>query len=126
MKIVGLLATFCLLTVSTVQAAPITFKCMTSAGDPAADLIVDPENRTLMWGGNQKYTIHSMSDRYISAYLNSTGEVGGEVWVFNRITGEYLRASAYIGWDSPEAITRKEAGKLTATTFRGKCTRPLL
>ena len=126
MKIVSLLVTICLLTVSTAQAAPITFKCTTSEGDSAADLIVDTESRTLTWGGNQKYAIHSMSDRYISAYLKSTGEVGGEVWVFNRITGEYLRAGAYIGWDSLEAITRKEAGKLTATTFRGKCTRPLL
>jgi len=120
------LATICLLTANITQAAPITFKCTTAEGDPAADLIVDTKARTLTWGGNQKYEIHSMSDRYISAYLKSPSEVGGEVWVFNRITGEYLRASAYIGWENSEAIKRKEAGKLTATTFQGKCTRPLL
>ena len=115
-----------LLTVGVTEAAPVTFKCTTAEGDPAADLVVDTAERTLVWGGGQKYAIHAMNDRYISAYLQSQSEVGGEVWVFNRVTGEYVRASVYVGWDSPEAVRRRDPGKLTATTFRGKCSRPLL
>jgi hypothetical protein len=125
MKRVSLIAAL-LLTVGVTESAPVKFKRTTAEGDPAADLVVDTENRTLVWAGNQKYAIHAMNDRYISAYLKSQSAVGGEVWVFNRVTGEYLRASAYIGWDSPEVIKRNDPGKLTATTFRGKCSRPLL
>lgn len=106
-------------------APPATFKCTTAEGHPAADLVVDIENRNLMWGG-QKYAIRATDDRYVSAYLESQGEVGGEVWVFNRVTGEYLRASVYIGYDGPEPIRKNDPGKLTAATFRGKCSRPLL
>jgi len=115
-----------LLTVVVTHAAPVTFKCTTAEGDPAADLVVDTTERTLVWGGGQKYAIHSMNDRYLSAYLQTQSEVGGEVWVFNRVTGEYLRASIYIGWASPEAARRGDPGKLTGTTYRGKCSRPLL
>ncbi len=115
-----------LLTAGVAEAKPVTFKCTTAEGDPAADLVIDTENRTLVWGKYQKYEIHSMNDRYISAYLKSQSEVGGEVWVFNRVTGDYLRASAFIGWDNPGAVKRNDPGKLTATTFRGKCSRPLL
>jgi hypothetical protein len=87
---VGRLTTICLLTVCPTRAAPVNFKCMTSDGVPVADLIVDTENRTFSWGAN-RYAIHSMNDRYISAYQQTyTGEVGGEVWVLDRITGEYL------------------------------------
>ena len=111
--------------ISVTEAATITFKCTTAEGDPAADLVVDTANQTMMWGST-KYVIHAINDRYISAYQKSLSEVCGKVWVFNRITGEYLRASVHIGWDSPEAIKRNDPGKLTAITYRGKCSRPLL
>ena len=110
-------------------AAPVTFKCTTAEGTSAADLVIDIEKRTMAWGIT-KYTIHAVDDRYISAYENSKGAVGGEVWVLNRISGEYLRASVFIGWDSLEAARKaaetKEAGKISAQTSSGKCARPLL
>jgi len=115
-----------LLVVEVSAAAPVTFKCTTAEGVPAADIVVDIENRTLVWGSHEKYTIHAADDRYISAYLKNQGQVGGEVWVLNRITGEYLLASVFVGWKSPEAIRRKDPGRLTANTYSGKCSRPLL
>lgn len=125
MKMASLLATLCLLAINTVQAAPIKFQCTASDGGRVADLIVDIEKRSLTWASGSKYTIHSINNQYISAYENIySGEVGGEVWVLNRITGEYLRAATFIGWYSPEAA-KSEPGKLTGNIYRGKYSKPL-
>jgi hypothetical protein len=104
--------------------APLTLKCTTSEGTPSVDLVVDVENNTLMWGLS-RYRIHSVDERYISAYLDSNDRVGGETWVLNRVTGEYLRADVSITWPTPAAV-KSEPGKLTADTYSGRCTRPLL
>ncbi len=118
-----------LLLVGSSAAAPVTFKCTTSEGTPAADLVVDIEKRTMVWS-IKKYTIHAIDDRYISAYENNQSRVGGEVWVLDRTTGNYLRASVSVSWESPEAakaaMQRNDPGKISAQTYRGKCSRPLL
>lgn len=113
-----------LLPVPFVSAEPITLKCTTDNGSPAADLIVNVPNRTLSWA-HREYTITFIDERYISAYEQSNDAVGGEVWVFDRNSGEYLRAGVGIFWSTPDAVT-KEPGKLTANTYSGKCVRPML
>ena len=125
-RITALLASL-LLVVGSSAAAPVTFKCTTAEGDPAADLVVDIENRTMVWATHQLYTIHAVDDRYISAYLKNQSQVGGEVWVLNRTTGEYLRVDVTITWLSAEAArSMRSPGKLSAGTYRGRCSRPLL
>lgn len=114
-----------LLAISSCAAAPVTLKCTTAQGTPAADLVVDVENSTMLWSIS-KYTIHAIDDRYISAHSVGPREIGGEIWVLNRATGEYLRASVSVTWDSPEAIERRLPGKLGTSTYTGKCSRPLL
>jgi hypothetical protein len=115
-------------------AAPVTFKCTASDGTPVVDLVVDVEKRSMAWGDFAKYRIHSIDDRYISAYKttdeNNNAIVGGEVWVLSRITGEYMRATIFVGWPSLEAARRahenNERGKPIAQTFTGRCARPML
>jgi hypothetical protein len=112
-----------LLAIGSCAAAPVTLKCTTAYETPAADLVVDIENRTMMWGEAVKYTIHAIDDRYISAHHIHPSEVGGEIWVLNRATGEYLRAEVSISWASPQA---SGPGRLGAATYTGRCSRPLL
>jgi hypothetical protein len=126
MRIVFPVLAVLLLTSGTTLAAPLVLKCTAEGGIPAADLVVDTENKTLMWG-NTKYLIRSINERYISAYEQaSTDQVGGETWVLNRATGEYLRAEVAITWPSPESYKNHDPGTLTASTFRGICARPIL
>jgi hypothetical protein len=67
-----------MLAVSEVNASPVTFKCTTIEGDPAADLVIDASKKIMVWGSGLKYVIHSIDDRYISAYLeNKNNDVGG-------------------------------------------------
>ena len=105
-------------------AEPLTLKCTTEDGAPAADLVVDISKRTLSWAF-YSYRIVSIDDRYISAYQENDKAVGGEVWVLNRTTGEYLRAGVGI-FMTREESERKETGKLRANTYQGKCLRPML
>ena len=105
-------------------AEPLALKCATEDGTPAADLIVDISKRTLSWA-HHKYRIISIDDRYISAYQESDNAVGGEVWVLNRASGEYLRAGVGIFMTRAES-EKKEPGKLRANTYQGKCVRPML
>jgi hypothetical protein len=105
-------------------AAPIKLKCTTEDGKPAADLTVDVSAKLLSWGAT-RYRIRAIDDRYISAYLEAGDTTGGEVWVFDRVSGEYLRAGVAITWNSPDDFSKKP-GTLTAATYRGKCTKPII
>jgi len=109
---------------SAANAAPLTLKCTTSEGMPAVDLVVDVESNSLTWGIS-RYRIHSVDELYISAYLESSDRVGGETWVLNRVTGEYLRAGVAVSWPTPESI-KIQPGKLATDINSGRCTRPLL
>ena len=101
-------------------AKPITLKCTTSKGEPAADL----EAGHMKWG-TTNYTIINKSDRYISAYLNTQpDEIGGEIWVLDRISGSYKRASVAMLMKGEEYSP--ESAVLEATTYYGRCNAPQL
>ena len=108
---------------SFLQAAPVTLKCTDVGGTPVADLTVDLARNRIWWGAGQ-YRIAHVSDRYISAYLEQPGTVGGEVWVLDRVTGNYKRGSVAMLMSLEEA---REGGKgrLTATTYEGRCVAPI-
>ena len=113
------------------NAAPVTFKCFDSSGVPTVDLVVDVEKRTMNWGPAARYRIRAVDDAYITAYEdNPSSSVGGEVWVLNRNSGEYLRASVFVGFTEAQVERWKKdrsvTGTLTASTYRGKCNRPLI
>jgi hypothetical protein len=104
-------------------AAPLTLKCTAHNGETTEPLILDVDQGTMKWGIST-YKIRTITDRYISAYqIMGDQEVGGEIWVLNRTTGEYLRASVYTGTDKawlPRATT------LASGIYKGKSSRPLL
>jgi hypothetical protein len=58
-------------------------------------LTVDLEGRWMRFGqyGNA-YKIISMTDRYITGLQETDKGVGGELWLLDRETGEYRRATA--------------------------------
>jgi hypothetical protein len=108
-------------------AAPLTLKCVNQFGNQTGDHVVDLD-RNIVRLGSSEYTIHSLTDRYISAndindpYRN---EVGGTIYVLDRITGQYMKAWVHIGFDNWEDALNKP-GKLAASTVRGTCSRKLL
>lgn len=108
----------------TGEAKPVTLKCTTSTGEQAADLIVDVAAKRMTWGV-RKYTIIQQNDRYISAYLNSApDEVGGEIWVLDRVNGTYKRGSVAMLISSTAGAPERAA--LGATIYKGRCIAPIL
>lgn len=105
---------------TSAQAEPITLKCKTDTGEKAADLVVDFASNQLRWGPST-YTIFHKNDQYISAYEVPGNRVGGEVWVLDRVTGEYTRAAVLIFTDS-----EGRGAKLRPGTFKGHCNTPML
>lgn len=104
-------------------AAPVTLRCITDDGERTGDAIVDIDRRVMTFGIVQ-YEIRSITDRYITAIHEPSDKVGGELWVLDRASGEYQRAS--VGF-----VTRGVNGAYTpftleAHTYRGTCTKPLL
>lgn len=106
---------------TSAQAEPITLKCKTDTGEKAADLVVDLASNQLRWGPGMPYTIFHKNDQYISAYEVPDNRVGGEVLVFDRVTGEYTRAAVRIFTDS-----KGRGAKLRPGTFKGHCNAPML
>jgi hypothetical protein len=100
-------------------ANPITLKCTTSNGEPAADLKVDIANHRMSWDA-LNYKITHVTDRYITAIdtklLNTN--VGGEVWVLDRVNGKYKRALVVMGCPDPMC---PNGPRLAALTYVGRC-----
>jgi hypothetical protein len=100
-------------------ANPVTLKCTTSNGEPAADLKVDIANHRMSWDA-LNYKITHVTDRYITAIdtklLNAN--VGGEVWVLDRVNGKYKRALVVMGCPDP---TCPNGPRLAALTYVGRC-----
>lgn len=116
-----------LLTLTPAIAKPYLLKCTTKSGEPAADLIVDLERRVMTWGmAVPNYIITKITDRYITAIENEdvmASNVGGEVWVLGRVTGDYQRAS--VGMFCKDASCRT-GFELEANTYFGRCVHAIL
>ena len=120
------------LAVATCTAAPMTLTCTNEEGRPIADLVVDLDMRTMRWAGFS-YKIRSVTEGYVSAYQESPeAEVGGGLWILNRMTGLFTRIDVYFLFDTSQAAATSAKTKtqvapltLTTSTYRGTCTRPL-
>jgi hypothetical protein len=109
-----------LLLANAATAAPVTLKCTDQSGQPAANLEVDVVATEMRWGVSQ-YRITQMDARYISGVqVTSPDEVGGEIWVLDRVSGQYTRAAVGI------LATQFKDGRpvdpmLQAATYSGVC-----
>lgn len=106
------------------MAKPYVLKCTTDQGKAAADLTVDLDGKVMLWGG-ARYKITSETDRYITGMAandNGVPPVGGEVWVLDRVSGQYKRAvvGMYYRDGTPPAGPFWEA-----FTVSGRCVRPI-
>src|ERR1700741_1197632 len=85
---------------ATCAAAPMVLKCNAVWDGPIIQtLTIDLEGKWMRFGiyGNA-YKIISMTDRYITGLQETDKGVGGELWVLDRETGEYWRATVFLGW----------------------------
>ncbi len=107
------------------HAAPITLKCTDSSGQAVADLTVDIAAGQMHWSIT-KYRITQHDQRYISAQeVVPDDRVGGETWVLDRVTGQYVRAGVAIlatGFSGPTPVDPK----LQSFSFTGVCNAPVL
>ena len=93
----------------------------------AFSYIIDLDDKIIKWGLD-KYNIVHVSDDYITAYRR-TKRVGGEVLVFNRITGDYRRAKIALlsaeGHQLDNSATKDSdkapEGKLETHLYEGRC-----
>lgn len=110
-----------LLSLSQAVAQEITLNCFTDDGQEASDLTIDLDAGTMSWGTLSTYTIRHSNDTYISAYEDLPNDrVGGEIWVINRITGEYKRGRVgnYCAGQACDDV------KLNAFVYEGRCSKP--
>ncbi|SRR6266571_2961083 len=124
MRLTTLLILMTLSVSTSVVANPYVLKCIGENGSPVADLTVDIDQMVMSFGLAKNYIITKITDRYITAVENQhvvTTEVGSEVWVLDRVTGEYKRGGVAMLCD----YECKGGHKLTAYTYFGKCGRPM-
>ena len=102
-------------------ADSVTLKCRDSDGSKTGDLEIDIGKRQIKWGAYEYQIVH-LTDTYISAYLIQNG-VGGEVYVINRITGEYKRGNVGIFYTKEQADAYKpgDEGSFEAQIYQGRC-----
>ncbi|MDH3239971.1 MAG: hypothetical protein OEO83_04825 [Alphaproteobacteria bacterium] len=102
-------------------SAATNLQCKTESGAQASRLVLDLKARTLRWGTSTEYRITGVTKRFITAvevrWMGAPREVGNEVWVMNRATGQYWRASVF------EVCAVADCKKKTveARTFKGVC-----
>ena len=106
------------------QAEAVTLSCVTSDDTKAADLIIDLETKELKWVIT--YDIVHQNINYITAYQRHISSfVGGEIFVFNRHTGDYLRAGVSMTFN-PLKGEKAQDSKLRASTYSGRCLKKII
>src|SRR5712675_3405416 len=96
MRLSTLVTTLLLVSLTPAMAKPYVLKCTTSDGQLSAELTIDLDQRVMTWGKTPSYIIIKITDRYITAIENQnviTTDVGDEIWVLDRVSGEYKRAT---------------------------------
>ncbi len=122
MKYLKLTILLGLLYASNVAAEQTVLKCVSDTGVNISDLVIDIDTREMTWGKYIKYDIYHIDDTYISAYKRlSVDSIDGEVFIINRITGDYHRRLAEDYFDTED--TTMKNGTFMAHTFSGCCSK---
>ena len=120
-----LVTTLLLVSLTPAMAKPYVLKCTTSDGQPSADLTIDLDQRVMTWGKTPSYIIIKITDRYITAIENQnviTTDVGDEIWVLDRVSGDYKRATIGMYCNDASCNTGKH---LDVGKYFGRCVRPM-
>lgn len=111
-----------ILYVSSVAAEQTVLKCVSDEGVNISDLVIDLDKREMTWGKYIKYDIYHSDDTYISAYKRpSVDSIDGEVFIINRITGDYHRRLAEDYYDTEDTNMMNDT--FMAHTFSGYCSK---
>lgn len=96
-------------------------QCKTDDGAQASRLVLDLNKRTMLWGTSTEYRITGITRQFVTAvevrWMGAPRRVGNEVWVMDRKSGKYWRASVFETCAVPDC-TRKN---VEARTFKGVC-----
>ena len=107
------------------EAQPYVLKCSDTKGGATVDMTVDLDTRTITWG--KFYKISKVTDQYITAVEDEErmpSDVGGEVLVLDRVSGNYKFASVGLFCDKPPPLCTSNS-RFETLTFSGKCARPM-
>ena len=107
------------------NAAPVTLSCTLESGQPAADLIVDITARQMQWSV-YRFRITTVTDRYITANQEQQNDVGGEIWVQDRVTGHFMRGGVSIEASGVDKAGQLINPRLVPSTSTGYCKTPML
>jgi hypothetical protein len=137
-RIQGLVAATVFLSLTSATAEPYALKCTLegdkNATDPNINVTVDLDHKVLTFGAIE-YTITHITDRYITALINLPDFfnkiVGAQIFVLDRVTGNYKIASVSMICDPPttgEDVRKycQNRAHLDAMTSSGRCMRPVL
>lgn len=107
--------------VGEAAAKPRVLQCKTDDGAQASRLVLDLKNRTMRWGTSTEYRITGITKQFVTAvevrWMGAPRRVGNEVWVMDRNSGKYWRASVFEVCAVPDC-TKKN---VEARTFKGVC-----
>jgi hypothetical protein len=115
----------------TCSAAPMVLKCNATPDGPFVyTLTVELEAKWMRFGQFGTYQIVGLTERYITGFEEGDKHVGGQIWVLDRDTGEYWRASVGLGWstltnDQLNGTASKPPPTMNQNTYSGKCNRPI-
>ena len=115
-----LLTIFVLFFSSSVLAETINLKCKVNETNSSINAKVNIDEGFMEFGWI-KYDITSVTDEYITGF--QTEDVGGDIWVLNRIDGNYLRSFNWITCVDNNCEKKRE---LDAGIFSGNCNKKLL
>lgn len=117
----SLAAAFTLGTAGPALAAPTTLQCRTDTGAQVSQLVLDLKKRRMRWGISTDYKIIHLTKRFITAvevgWMGAPRKVGSEIWVIDRASGAYWRASIY----EVCAVADCKDKNVEARTFKGVC-----
>ena len=97
----------------------ITLYCKTKDGITIkTPLVINYSKNVIKWMGTDPYVIQFKTDEWVTFFQkNEYSQIGGEVAVLNRLTGEYIRI-AIADYCRDEGCKTK---KVDVGEFRGTC-----
>jgi hypothetical protein len=115
----------CLLLASSFSYAQneITLYCKTTDGITIkAPLVINYSKNVIKWIGTAPYVIQLKTDEWVTFFQkNDYSQIGGEVAVLNRLTGEYIRTAIADFCQDDGCKTKKvNVGEYRGTCFQQK------
>ena len=108
---------------SLLYAETVNLKCKVNESNSNVNAKINIDEGFMEFGWI-KYNITSVTETYITGiYIEEDDNVGGDIWVLNRIEGTYLRS---YNWLSCVDDNCKKKRQLSSGVYSGSCKKKLL